>query len=260
MQRSDTQDELLRLARVCVRTDAESTVVRLAESSAFMSFVAWLIGLGLLGCLVYVGIAAVLPSHQVPLPWVAIEVIIVIGVSVAMGYRRHLTNESGEYDLIIDRVSASASLPRSCGRVDRVLLPLASISAIVPAEEFARHDTPMLSDETFGPKVYKPLRLVVGEPVRDFGHRQNICFGVVIVWRDDDGRERLEAVARWYDHPRANAFAHWLSMECGVPVPCREHRVGNASVTQPTPNSAREPRSSRPHSPKAPSGRNSDGR
>lgn len=207
-----------------MRADAESIVVRLAESSAFMSFVAWIVGLGLLGCLVYVGMAAVRPSHQVPRPWVAIEVIFVIGVSLAMGYRRHLINESGEHDLVIDRVSASVSLPRSCGRIGPISMPLSSIIAILPAEEFARHDTPMLSDETFGPKVYKPLRLVVGEPVRDFGHRQNICFGVVIVWRDDDGRERIDAVARWYDHPRANAFAHWLSVECGVPVDVEDMR------------------------------------
>lgn len=208
--------DLLRRARVMVHIGPEHTTIRLSSSSPFMTFVASLIVLGLTAGVVYLFASVFANSNQVPVPWVIAGSAAVVAASLALAMRRRLINESGSQDLVIDRVTNQVTLPRTFGRAESLMLPLAQLTAILPAQEFARGEIPGLRDEALGPKEYKPLKLALDEPVRYFGSRQNACFAVVVLWRDGDGLERLDPIIRWYDHPRADALAHWLNLQCGL--------------------------------------------
>lgn len=215
MTRGDNPDDLLRCARVKVRIGPDLISVQLSPSNALMTFVSSLIVLGLLGVVAYVLATSLMKSNQVPVAWTIVGGAVVIGLSLALAWRRYSAKAAGHDDFIIDRVTNTVTLPRTFGRTDALMISLAHITSIAPAMEMGREHR-YAGVAAPGAASYTPIKLIVGEAVPEFSTHQNLCFAVVVLWRDEESGEHMDPIVRWYNHPRINALAHWLCLQCEV--------------------------------------------
>lgn len=224
MDRTQEHAELLRRARVNARIGSDRIVVDLTTASHWMTLLTSLLACGLVLIIAYFAAGALLPAGVPPTGYVIAGVVMSVLLSISLASARFFRNADGSEHLTIDRVTRDLTLPCNFGRSQPVVVPLHSITKIRPAEATAQTDIAMLSDDAIGARRYKLLRIAAGRPVRDLGHRESMLYAVVIAWRAHDHQsERLEVIASWYDHPRSDALAHWLCLQCNVPIDDQHH-------------------------------------
>ncbi len=154
------------------------------------------IGVDIIGMVIFgtrIGFAPTTPS-----------ILIVFGAILASGAGAYLYVEGrvarGLFDLVIDDLARTVSLPQTMGREAEVVVPIQYISAV----EVQQHEE------------------------KDSDGQISYGFTPVLVFADGAGATRCEKLVKWRDHIAAQDLAAWLRQRLRIELPKQEVLTGES--------------------------------